>query len=239
MSEGDAELVDVGSPLEQLTRPLNDSPAMASCTDHAATTAGPFVAGSPPGSPPPPPSPSKQRVKLFFDESSDEDDDGQQSGQSQAGPSSEAAMDVDPPTATDDDEGEDEVDDWRSKDAKLDAEMLDQIKLIDAACKTPPKVAVKRLRAPTSSKELESSMAVKAQAVKLDDSDSDIEFVAGHTGFTPTKKDGIRIKSQLKSTFNFGKPARKEPFDQPKEPVESDLQRRKRLAKELREGLSL
>jgi hypothetical protein len=238
MPEGDVEAVSAGSPPEQHTAPEEGSPAEEAAADRSVdlATAANTSASSPPASPPPAPSPPKQRTKLFFDASSDEDEDVQQSGPSRAGPSSDA-MDVDPAVATDDDDGEDEVDDWRAKDAKLDAEMLDQIERIDAACRTPPgATATKRSKPSTSSKGPGSSVTAKARAVKLDDSDSDIEYVAGHTGFTPTKKDGNRSKGQVKAAFNFGKPVKKEAAVMPKEPVESDLQRRKRLARELREG---
>lgn len=232
MPKGDAECVTAGASPEIAEAPKRDVMAAEEPSADLATT---VPVGSPPASPPPSPSLPKPRTKLFFDESSDEDADGQQSGPSRAGPSSDA-MDLDLPTATDDDEGEDEAADWRAEDAKLDAEMLDQIERIDAACRTPPKAATtKRPKVAASSKKLGSSVATKARAVKLDDSDSDIEFVAGHTGFTPTKKDDTRIKGQ-KAGFNFGKPVKREPVAVSKEPVESDIQRRKRLARELREG---
>lgn len=143
----------------------------------------------------------------------------------------------------DEDEGEDEVgaaaaDDWRAQDAQVDAAMVDEIERIDAACRTPSSA---RPAASSSSRP-----AAQSRVVQLDDdSDDDIEYVAGHSGFTPVKSSGSsRVKgrgppaARPKGAF-FCLPVKKEPaVSSPAAPVESDIKKRKRLARELREGVS-
>lgn len=178
------------------------------------------------------PSPVKEKVKLFFDESSEDD----------AGPSSERAMDVDRASSSGEDELDDENDkDWRAEDAEMDADILEQISKIDAVYKkAPARPAASSSRQPKAS----TSKATTKVHTLQEDSDSDIEYVSGHSGLTPVKeskkkgavKGGIKGRSSTFGIKGFGSKVKREEPKVEGAPTESEPKRRRRLQKEMREG---